>query len=71
MRRYWIEKKTIENSTVTFKDDLFHHIFDVCRQTIGNHFEVITEDSVAYLVKVSVVSKKQAQAEILGIPSGV
>lgn len=65
MRRYWIEKKTIYNNTVTFKDDLFHHIFDVCRQSVGQHFEVLTEDSKAYLVEVTSVEKKQAHAKII------
>ncbi len=65
MRRYWIEKKMIFNDVVTFKDELFHHIFDVCRQEIGHHFEVITEDSKAYLVEVTSKEKKQAQAKII------
>ena len=65
MRRYWIEKKTIFNDTVTFKDEVFHHIFDVCRQTAGQHFEVLTEDSKAYLVEVTAVEKKHAQAKII------
>ena len=53
MRRYWIEKSQISNNQVHFKTDQFHHIFDVCRQEIGHHFEVITEDSLAFLVEVS------------------
>ena len=65
MRRYWIEKKMIYNDTVTFKDELFHHIFDVCRQTTGHHFEVLTDDSKAYLVEVTSVEKKQAHARII------
>jgi 16S rRNA (uracil1498-N3)-methyltransferase len=67
MRRYWIEKKMIFNDTVTFKDELFHHIFDVCRQTVGHHFEILTEDSNAYLVEVTGVEKKQAQARIVEV----
>lgn len=67
MRRYWIEKKMIYNDVVTFKDDLFHHIFDVCRQEIGHRFEVLTEDSKAYLVEVISKEKKQAQAKIIEI----
>ncbi len=67
MRRYWIEKKMIYNDSVTFKDELFHHIFDVCRQEIGHHFEVLTEDSKAYLVEVTAKEKKQAQAKIIEI----
>lgn len=65
MRRYWIEKNSIQNEIVTFKDDLFHHIFAVCRQEVGHHFEVLTEDSKAYLVEVITKEKKQAQAKII------
>ena len=70
MRRYWIQKSQIQSnetggSTVTFKDELFHHIFDVCRQEVGHHFEVLTEDSKAYLVEVTTREKKQARAKII------
>lgn len=65
MRRYWIEKSQISNNQVYFKSEQFHHIFDVCRQEIGNHFEVITEDSFAFLVEVITVDKKQAVAKII------
>lgn len=65
MRRYWIEKNQITNETVHFLGEQFHHIFDVCRQTVGHHFEVITDDSKAYLVKVETISKKSATAKII------
>lgn len=65
MRRYWIEKKQIHDNNVSFSHDQFHHIFDVCRQEVGHHFEVITEDSKAYLVEVTEVLKKTASAKIV------
>lgn len=65
MRRYWIEKKQIHDNNVSFSHDQFHHIFDVCRQEVGHHFEVITEDSKAYLVQVTEVLKKTASAKIV------
>lgn len=70
MRRYWIEKSQIQNlntdnQTVLFSDDQFRHIFDVCRQSVGHHFEVITEDSLAYLVEVTEIKKKSAVAKII------
>ncbi len=65
MRRYWIEKSQIENDIVSFYDDQLHHIFDVCRQAVGHHFEVITEESVAYLVEVLEIKKKSANAKII------
>ncbi|MFN3455787.1 MAG: RsmE family RNA methyltransferase [Pseudobdellovibrio sp.] len=65
MRRYWIEKNQVYQNEVSFKGDQFHHIFDVCRQEVGHHFEVITEDSKAYLVEVKTVLKKEAVARII------
>jgi 16S rRNA (uracil1498-N3)-methyltransferase len=64
MRRYWIEKNCIVGDVVTFKDELFHHIFDVCRQDVGHQFEVLTEDSKAYLVEITSKSKKYGEARI-------
>ncbi len=65
MRRYWIEKKDIFQDQVNFSGDVFHHVFDVCRQEIGSKFEVLTEDSKAYFVEVIYVTKKTALARIL------
>ncbi len=70
MRRYWINQSQISVSDhagtiVTFKDEQFHHIFDVCRQEVGHHFEVLTEDSKAYLVEVTSREKKQARAKVI------
>lgn len=65
MRRYWIQKDQIFNDEVSFTGDQLHHIFQVCRQEVGQHFEVITEDSKAFLVEVTQVSKKSASAKII------
>ena len=66
MRRYWIEKKQIDSEqNVHFSGEQFHHIFDVCRQEVGHHFEVITEDSKAFLVQVKEVGKKSALAAVI------
>jgi len=65
MRRYWIEKKDLFGDQVNFSGDVFHHIFDVCRQEEGSKFEVLTEDSKAYFLEVTNVSKKSATAHIL------
>lgn len=64
MRRYWIEQKNVFNDTVTFDGDLFHHIFDVCRQEKGSKFEVLF-DGKAYLVEATEVKKKTATATII------
>jgi 16S rRNA (uracil1498-N3)-methyltransferase len=65
MRRYWIEKKDVLGERVNFSGDTFHHIFDVCRQEVGSKFEVLTEDSKAFLVQVTSVRKKEAEAQVL------
>ncbi|MGZ6458994.1 MAG: RsmE family RNA methyltransferase [Bdellovibrio sp.] len=65
MRRYWIKKEDLFQDQVNFKGDVFHHIFDVCRQEVGSKFEVLTEDSKAYFVEVFQVAKKSATARIL------
>jgi 16S rRNA (uracil1498-N3)-methyltransferase len=65
MRRYWIDKKDLFGDKINFAGDTFHHIFDVCRQETGSKFEVLTEDSKAYLVEVTQVGKKNAEARVL------
>jgi 16S rRNA (uracil1498-N3)-methyltransferase len=65
MRRYWIQKKDLFGEQVTFLGDTFHHIFDVCRQEVGSKFEVLNEDSKAYLVEVLSVGKKSAVARVI------
>ncbi|MGE0631292.1 MAG: 16S rRNA (uracil(1498)-N(3))-methyltransferase [Pseudobdellovibrionaceae bacterium] len=65
MRRYWLEKKSIYENQVLFRGDVFHHIFDVCRQDVGHQFEVLTEDSKAFLVEVVSIGKKEAIGKIL------
>jgi 16S rRNA (uracil1498-N3)-methyltransferase len=66
MRRYWIETEQIDltNRTVQLDGEIFHHIFDVCRQQKGSKFEVIVSGK-AYFVQVTEVSRKTAVAEIL------
>jgi 16S rRNA (uracil1498-N3)-methyltransferase len=69
MRRYWINKDQIQTSSellsIVFEGDQFHHIFIVCRQTVGHQFEALTEDGIAYLVEVTKVLKKTATVKIL------
>lgn len=65
MRRYWIEEDQIANNQVHFEHDVFHHIFDVCRQTKGSKFEVLTKSGKAFLVEVLSVGKKNALAQII------
>lgn len=65
MRRYWVPKDCIQQGQVIFLDEIFHHIFDVCRQEKGSKFEVLAGDSKAHFVEVIEVKKRQALAQIL------
>lgn len=64
MRRYWLEPQNLNGDQVVFEGDLFHHIFDVCRQEVGHHFEVLINGK-AYLVEVTKVEKKKAFAKVI------
>ena len=63
MRRYWIEKKYFNNDTVLIGGETFHHICDVCRQDVGNKFEILSEGK-AYFVEIISRDKKSAVAKI-------
>ena len=65
MRRYWIDKDSLKNDQVHLSGDVFHHIFDVCRQDLGSEFEVLTEEGKAYRVKVDNKGKKEAVAHVI------
>ena len=65
MRRYWLSPKFIDSETLEISGEVFHHIFDVCRQEQGSVFEVLLGDKKAHVVKVSKLEKKSAQAKIL------
>lgn len=67
MRRYWLERDAFQTNSVgapqigtevRIEGDSLHHIRDVCRQTVGDHFEVLL-DGHAFLVEV--VSEKKRE----------
>lgn len=64
MRRYFYDDKVIVGETLGIQGDLFHHIFDVCRLQVGQHFELITPQGSAFLARVEIVEKKRAQVSI-------
>lgn len=64
MRRYWASKECFHGDEVHFSGDLFHHIFDVCRQEKGSHFEVLGDGSKAHLIEVVSLEKKRAIGKI-------
>ena len=65
MRRYWMPAESfLSAQEIQFHGDLFHHIFDVCRQEVGSHFEVLGDQNKAHLVEVVSMTKKSATAKI-------
>ncbi len=75
MRRYWLERESfvtdvvktnaeaMVGTTVRIEGDSLHHIRDVCRQTVGDHFEVLY-DGAAFLVEVVGEKKRELSAII-------
>lgn len=67
MRRYWIQNQDLTQAEIEIDGDAFHHIFIVCRQTIGSEFELLGHpEGWALHVKVIAVSKKMARTQVLG-----
>jgi len=65
VRRYWLSADKIQNDIAEIDGEVFHHIFDVCRQEVGSKFELITENSIAHFVEVLLIGKKSAKAKVL------
>lgn len=65
MRRYWLPRDQIQNSQVEISGEAFHHIFDVCRQEVGSHFEVLGDGNKAHLIEVTRIEKKRVFGQIL------
>lgn len=69
MRRYWLPKNQITEDSVPYQVEIsgeaFHHIFDVCRQQKGSHFEVLGNGQKAHLIEIMSVEKKRAFGKIL------
>lgn len=61
MRRYFYPKALLNSEILTLEGELFHHIFEVCRMQVGQHFELLNSKGSAYLVKVESVGKRAAQ----------
>lgn len=65
MRRYWVPKNCIFDSTVQLQGEVLHHIRDVCRMRLKDRFEVLTDDANAYLVEIISETKNESIAEII------
>ncbi len=75
MRRYWLGRNAFAKDVtkvnpdamvgteVRIEGDALHHIRDVCRQTVGDHFEVLI-DGAAFLVEVVSEKKRELSAMI-------
>jgi 16S rRNA (uracil1498-N3)-methyltransferase len=67
MRRYWVPTNCFRDDQVQIEGDVFHHIFQVCRQRLGSRFEVIHTDShQCFLVEVIQMFKDRAAAKVIG-----
>lgn len=65
MRRYWIEASMVEDDEVCLEGDVLHHIRDVCRQRVGDKFEVLWGDGYAYFVEIISEKRNESRARIL------
>ena len=65
MRRFWVDPKFIEGSSVVLKDEAFHHICRVCRFQKGQKLALLSRLGRKYLVELTEVSKYEAKARIL------
>ncbi len=63
MRRYTLNQKISVGDIVTIKQDLFKHIFKVCRRSEGDGFELLSK-GFAYLVQVKLIDKNCAKVFI-------
>lgn len=70
MRRYRISAESAEQGAegaverVHLVGETLHHIRDVCRQSIGDRFEVLL-DGTAYLVEIESESKRESVAKVI------
>ncbi len=64
MRRYFYSETLNTGESLSLTGDLFHHIFDVCRVQMGQHFELLNSTGQAYLVSVESIGKKSAQVMV-------
>ncbi|MCB0355755.1 MAG: 16S rRNA (uracil(1498)-N(3))-methyltransferase, partial [Bdellovibrionales bacterium] len=65
MRRYWSEIPLVIDQEVELSRELHHHICDVCRLTVGAKFELLTAQQKAFLVELTIVSKKSSMVRVL------
>lgn len=68
VRRYWIDADPDpKDQTLEISGDTFHHIFDVCRETVGSKIEILNGGSQSFLSEVILKSKKSATLKVIEI----
>lgn len=67
LRRYWVHEDCIKDDEVTLEGDTLHHVRDVCRQTLGNKFEVLCGDGKAYFVEIMSEEKKKSLCKVIDV----
>ncbi|MCB0408453.1 MAG: 16S rRNA (uracil(1498)-N(3))-methyltransferase [Bdellovibrionales bacterium] len=70
MRRFWLEDVISEGQEIiSLSGDILHHVRDVCRMVVGDRFELLSPQKLAFFVELKDVSKKKAIAKILEVRS--
>lgn len=64
MHRFWIHPKDIQGKELYLKEQLFHHVFRVCRMHKGQQL-IFVSQGVKYLAQIEEISKNQAKALVL------
>lgn len=64
MRRYWVDERLEVAIPYAISGDLFKHIHIVCRQDIGDEFELLSAGKV-YLVKVKDIHKSVMVVDVI------
>lgn len=65
MRKYWYPTAIGEQTQILIGGELFHHIFQVCRQDEGSRFALLSPDGMLRTVRAERVGKKDAQVTVL------
>lgn len=65
MRRFWIDSSCLQNNEFLIKEELYHHICNVCQIKPGELFELYSEGRKKYEVCLKGPHSSKARAKIL------
>ncbi|MGZ3723690.1 MAG: RsmE family RNA methyltransferase [Bdellovibrionales bacterium] len=65
LRRFYIETSDLTGDGILLRGDLFHHIREVCRFSVGDQFEALPGDGTALLVEITALTNKEIQARTI------